>query len=156
MITAAASVLGAQTTATDSAATRFDVAAGVMMTTPKDVNQRPQCDALGLPCESPRTFPDFGLVVQAATAVQPHVALVGEVSMYVNRWDTVAVNPVNEPRENHARALRAGPRVMTGFFRMASLSHPMTRLNNKEPGKVGYRVFAQLLAGYEASQVAPT
>jgi hypothetical protein len=153
---ACTSTLGAQTTTADSAATRFDIAAGIMMTTPKDVNQRPQCDALGLPCESPRTFPDFGVVVQAAFAVQSHVALVGEASMYANRWDTVAVNPVDERRENHARALLAGPRVMTGFFHMASLSRPMSHLNNKEPGKVGYRVFAQLLAGYEASQVAPT
>ena len=156
MITAGTSMLGAQTTTTDSAATRFEIAAGAMATTPKDVNQRPQCDALGLPCESSRTFPDFGLVLQAAVAVQPHVALIGEASMYVNRWDTVAVNPVDQRRENHARALLAGPRVMTGYFHLVSLSHRASSFRNKEGGKVGYRVFAQLLAGAEMSQVAPT
>src|SRR5262249_42436866 len=121
MSTAGAGVLGAQTTTPDSAATRFDIVVGVMATLPQDVNQRPQCDALGLPCESPRTFPDFGLVVQAAVAAAPRFALVGEASMYTNRWDTVAVTPAGQARENHARALLAGPRVMTGLLHMASL-----------------------------------
>jgi hypothetical protein len=156
MISAGAGKLGAQTATVDSAANRFDVAAGVIATAPKDVNQRPQCEALGLPCESPRTFPDFGLVVQAAFAVQPHIALVGEASMYANRWDTVAVNPVDERRENHAQALLVGPRVMTGFFHMASLLRQTSLVHAKELGNVGYRVFAQLLAGPEMSQIAPT
>jgi hypothetical protein len=160
VVATCASTLGAQASTADTAATRFEIAAGVTMNTPKDVNQRPQCDELGLPCETPRTFPDFGLVVQAAVTLMPHIALVGEASMYANRWDTAAVNPVDERRENHSRAVLAGPRVMTGFLHMTSLSPSLshrTRLSHlTTPGKIGYRVFAQLLAGPEASQVAPT
>lgn len=153
---ACADTLGAQAFAPDSGATRFEVAAGAIATLPKDVNQRPQCDELGLPCQSPRTFPDFGWVVQGAVTTLPHVALVGETSVYFNRWDTVAVNVVDRARENRAWAFLAGPRVMTGFLHMTSLSERSGFVGAKELGKIGYRVFGQLLAGPEVSNVAPT
>jgi hypothetical protein len=151
---ACAPTLGAQ--AADSAATRFDIGVGITMTTPKDVNQRPQCDELGLPCQSGRTFPDFGLAVQAAVTVLPHLALVTEASSYTNRWDTVAVNPVDEGRQNHVRALMAGPRVMTGLYHGTSLSDRTSPSRFNTLGTIGYRAFAQVLVGREASDVAPT
>jgi hypothetical protein len=156
VVAACARTVDAQVATPDSAATRFEIAAGVTANLPKDVNQRPQCDELGLPCESARTFPDFGLVVQAAVTALPHVALVAEASLYSNRWDTAAVNVVDRARENHPRALLAGPRVMSGFLHTTSLSERTSPLHAKELGKIGYRVFAQVLAGPEMSQVAPT
>jgi hypothetical protein len=148
--------LGAQMAKSDTAATRFEIAAGIMASTPKDVNQRPKCDELGLPCESARTFPDFGFVVQAAVTTVPHVALVGEASVYYDRWDTVAANIVDRARDNYARALLVGPRVMSGFFHTTSLSQRTSPSRAKELGTIGYRVFAQVLAGPEMSKVTPT
>src|SRR5262245_35301594 len=88
----------------------LDAALGVTMNTPKDVNQRPQCETLGLPCNMPRTFPDFGLALQAAAYAGAHVGVAGEVSLYLNRWDSTSAAGLDLPRENHTAAWLAGPR----------------------------------------------
>ena len=124
---------------------RFDVAAGVTFDVPKDVNQRPLCADLGLPCLSPRTFPDFGLLLQAAAYPLEHVALVGEASVYVNRWDTVSTTSISDPRYDHIRALLVGPRLTSGLLYVAS-----------KKDKEGYRAFAQVLVGEERSIVVAT
>lgn len=43
-----------------------EVTAGVSMQTPVNVNQRPACQELALPCLTPPTVPDFGLILSAA------------------------------------------------------------------------------------------
>ena len=98
--------LGAQTTPADSGRSAVDVALGVMMATPADVNVRPLCDELNLPCGSPRTFPDFGVVLQLAVTAAPHVAIVAEASRYANRWDTLGVDPASRRSNNDRRARR--------------------------------------------------
>jgi hypothetical protein len=128
----------------DSDRSTVDVAFGLTFNGPKDVNQRPQCTKLALPCTTPKTFPDFGVVLQAAVAVGWHAAVVAEASTYENLWDTTAASGPPSPRENHAKALLAGPRLMTGLRRL-------TKTDTQ-----GYRAFVQVLAGPEASTVVPT
>jgi hypothetical protein len=114
------------------------------MAAPRDVNLRPLCTELALPCNTPRTFPDFGLALQFAAYRIEHIALVGEASLYLNSWDTVAVKPGNGLRYNHARALLVGPRVTTGLLHLTSQD------------TLGFRAFAQVLVGPEASTLTPT
>lgn len=121
-----------------------DIAFGVTMNGPKDVNRPPRCTELALPCLTPRTFPDFGVAVQAAAHIGQHAAIAAEASTYVNRWDTTAAVGAPLPRSNHATALLAGPRLTTGLRHLTSTD------------KQGYRAFAQVLAGTEASTVLPT
>lgn len=142
--------LGAQTPSADQIRSRFDVAAGVTFNLPKDVNQRPLCTELGLPCLSPRTFPDFGLMVQAAAYATQHLALVAEAGTYANRWDTVSTTSIADRRENHIGALLAGPRLVTGLIHLTSL-FPLASKDDH-----GFCAFAQLLVGEERSTVAPT
>lgn len=137
-------VLGAPTAAyaqrTDSAFNRFDVGFGATIGGPADVNQPPKCTDLGLPCETPRTMPDWGVVVQGAIRANPYTAVVVEGSIYDNNWVDVSGAAVN-----HVAALMAGPRLATSTLTFA------TRKDTTR-----YRVFAQLLAGREASTVLPT
>ena len=143
-------VLGAQAPAPSQPNGHLDVAAGITMNEPKDVNQRPLCTDLGLPCQSPRTFPDFGFALQLAAHPLPHIAVVAEASTYANRWDTAAVNPVDQPRENHARAWLIGPRVTSRVFRLSKEDKVETRED-----KFDCRAFAQLLVGRETSTILP-
>jgi hypothetical protein len=143
----AAGATSAAQTPWNERASRSDVAAGIFMAAPRDVNLRPLCTELALPCGSPRTFPDFGLALQVAAYPIDHVALVGEASMYDNRWDTVTVNRVNSRdglRYNRARALLLGPRLTTDLLHLTSQD------------TLGFRAFAQMLVGPEASTVIST
>lgn len=136
--------LTAQATRADTLHSRFDVAAGIAINAPKDVNQRPLCTDLGLPCLTPRTFPDFGLLLQVAAYPLAHIALVGEASMYANAWDTVSTTTIADARLNHVNALLAGPRLTTGV------------LHFTKKDTQGFRAFAQVLVGEERSTVVPT
>ena len=53
--------------------------------TPRDVNVPPLCHDMGLPCGSPRTFPDFGFALSATLPVYSRLAIVGESSVYANQ-----------------------------------------------------------------------
>jgi hypothetical protein len=121
---------------------RFDVALGVSLNGPADVNQRPKCVELALPCTSPKTVPDFGVALQAALHATEHVALVGEASLYGNAWDTVGVD---KALTNHVSALLLGPRFVTSLLSFG-FGKDTTR----------YRAFTEVLAGPEASDVVPT
>lgn len=138
-------VLGASAVAyaqrTDSAFSRFDVGLGVTIGGPADVNQPPKCTQLGLPCETPRTMPDFGVVVQGAIRANSYAALVAEASVYENNW----VDAAGAAAVNHVAAWMVGPRLSTST---------LTFTTRKDTTR--YRVFAQLLAGREASTVLPT
>jgi hypothetical protein len=136
--------LGAQTTTADRVNSRFEVAAGITVDGPKDVNQRPLCTELGLPCLTPKTFPDFGILLQVAAYPVAHIALVGEASMYANLWDTVSTTTIADPRDNHIRALLAGPRLVSGLMHFGTKDAE------------GCRAFAQVLVGEERSAVVAT
>jgi hypothetical protein len=96
-----------------------EMTAGVSVQTPADVNQRPACQDLALPCLTPRTFGDLGLVLSAAVYPGEIVGIVGELSAYSNRWASYEPNcdlrhsicAVNQT--NHVRAALAGLRIRT-------------------------------------------
>lgn len=133
--------LAAQRATPDTYA-RFDVGLGVTMNTPVDVNQRPKCTELGLPCGSPRTFPDFGAVLQAAVQATRYLGFVAEAGIYDNSWDTVGVN---KALTNHVSSILIGPRLGTG---------PRDLVFYKDTTR--FRAFAQIIGGPEASMVLPT
>ncbi|MGE5099050.1 MAG: hypothetical protein ACM3SX_03625 [Deltaproteobacteria bacterium] len=121
---------------------RFDVALGITMNGPADVNQPPKCTELGLPCLSPRTFPDFGLAAQGVVHTTRYLAVAAEASLYNNSWDSAGVT---KALINHVSSVLLGPRLTTGF-RDLGIRNDTTRLD----------VFAQILGGPEASTVLPT
>jgi hypothetical protein len=123
-------------------ASRFNIAFGFTLNGPADVNQPPKCAQLALPCNSPKTFPDLGLSVQAVFFATTHFAVAAELSSYNNQWDTVGVN---HDLSNHVTALLVGPQFTTAQ-RALVWGGTTTR----------YRAFAQILGGPEASTVLPT
>jgi len=135
--------LYAQLSRSDSTRTLIDAAIGLTMSGPADVNQRPLCDELNLPCNTPKTFPDFGVALQLAVHTAEHIAVVAEVSDYTNLWDTVGVGR-SAKRENNALGLLLGARAMT------------PRLYFAGKDSLGFVLFAQLLGGSESSTVVPT
>lgn len=121
---------------------RFDIAAGVSFNGPADVNQRPKCSELGLPCTSGKEFPDAGLVLQGTARLARNLAVVVEGSVYGNTWDSVATQKV---RTNHVSALLVGPRLMTS-----------THALHWYKDTTRFRAFAHVLGGPEASTILPT
>jgi hypothetical protein len=121
---------------------RFNIAIGFTLNGPADVNQPPKCAQLALPCNSPKTFPDLGLNVQAVFLATMHFAVAAELSSYNNQWDTVGLN---HDLSNHVTALLVGPQFTTAQ-RALVWGRTTTR----------YRAFAQILGGPEASTVLPT
>ena len=81
----------------------------------KDVNVRPTCDALGLPCTSPKSFPDPGVTIAFAKNIIPSLALVLEGGVYRNVWESAAT--FQEPTEevNTVLGFMLGPRVSKGI-----------------------------------------
>jgi hypothetical protein len=143
-VTIGSGPLTAQGALGDDGPSILDFGLGITLNGPKDVNRPPQCTQLSLPCSSPRTFPDFGLALQASVFVGSHAAIVAEANTYINRWiDTSITNGTSVSRDNHAKSVLIGPRVMSGVF------HPWGDPN-------GWRVFAQLLGGPESSTILPT
>ena len=132
-----------------------EVTAGVSIELPADINQRPACQELALPCLTPRTFPDGGLALSAVAYPSNIVGIVGELSVYSNHWwgygtKCVAVGgripqtcPVSET--NHVRSALAGVKVRTGLIRIASLNSGPTRA----------RLFFQALGGPQWTDIGP-
>lgn len=112
------------------------------MQAPADVNRAPTCNELGLPCLTPRTFPDFGVFVQAVAHVSTHVAVAAEASYYGNAWDTTGVD---NALTNHVSSAMLGPRFTTAV-------RPLRLWNDTTM----VRAYAQLLAGPERSTAVPT
>ena len=121
---------------------RLSAALGISMNGPADVNQKPKCIELSLPCNTPKTFPDFGIVIGATYRVTAHFALAAEASFYDNRWDSTGVS---HDQSNHVNAFLVGPQLMTGM-RNFVWWNDTTRLN----------AFVQFLVGPESSDVLPT
>ena len=138
-----------------ASAPRFDAAFGVTLDGPADVNQRPKCVALALPCISPKTFPDAGVVAEGAIRATDNLALVAEASSYDNEWVPAGSN---RSTANAVRAALAGLRVSTGVRVLTFGRHSDVRALafRSRADTTRYRVFVQLLAGPEASSVLPT
>jgi hypothetical protein len=135
--------LAAQASQPDGTRTLMDAAIGFTMSGPADVNQRPLCEQLNLPCNTPKTFPDFGVALQLAVHATSHLAVVAEASDYTNMWDTVGVGRAAQ-RENNAVGLLVGARATT----------PVLYFTLKDT--VGIVLFAQVLGGSETATVVPT
>jgi hypothetical protein len=132
----------------DDSRTITELTAAVSIQVPADVNQRPACLELGLPCSSPRTFPDFGLTGSLVVYPIDAVGIVGEGSMYANGWlaygrcpfITPSTQPCANTQDNHVSSALAGVRVRTSLIRSGG-SH--------------WRLFGQALGGPQWSDVGP-
>jgi hypothetical protein len=121
------------------AGARIEIATAMTLQTPPDVNLPPRCDALGLPCGTPRTFPDLGLTLSGGAQLSELFSVVGELSAYANLWHS---SPTPDGDEiNHVRAVLGGVRFRT----------PPLWTGGQKP--FAMRLFAQLLAGSESSSV---
>ena len=121
-----------------------ELAAGLSLQAPADVNQRPACEDLAIPCLSPQTFTGFGVVLSAGIYVSETVGIVGELNAYPNEWasydpdcsrghSTCVVN-----QTNHVRAALAGLKLRTPLI---------------DGGTARGRFFAQALIGPQWSDV---
>ena len=132
----------------DDSRTITELTAGISIQLPADVNQQPVCQNLGLPCSSPRTFPDFGVAVSLAVYPVDAVGIVGEGSVYANGWLAYGRCPFITPNPqpcaisqvNQVSSALAGVRVRTPIIRSGG-SH--------------WRLFAQALGGPQWSDVGP-
>jgi hypothetical protein len=125
-----------------------EMTVGVSIEGPADVNQRPACQQLGLPCLTPRTMPDGGLAI--ATTVYPSdtFGIVGELSVYANAWESWggcpprsgSTPPCPVSETNHVLSALAGLRLRS-------------RLMNSR--QTSGRLFAQVLVGPQWSDVGP-
>jgi hypothetical protein len=138
-------------------AQRADAAFGVTLGGPADVNVRPKCVELALPCISPKTFPDAGIVVQGALQATDNLALVAEASSYDNEWVPAGRN---RSTANQVTAALTGLGLSTGVRVLAfPRGFDLRALSFGVRGRADttrYRAFVQLLTGPEASSVVPT
>jgi hypothetical protein len=118
-----------------------EFAAAVTMQDPKDVNSRPFCEQYSLPCASGKEFGDVGWSLSAGYSLTENLAIVGEVAAFENTW---VVQRQSRTLVNHALSLTAGPRFASRF------------LHEGGPNPNDTRVFVQLLAGVQASDLATT
>jgi hypothetical protein len=126
-----------------------EVAAGVYLAAPADVNRRPACQDLAIPCASGRTVPDGGVFVSAAVYPADMIGIVGEASLYANNWLSYrTTSPVGGRAQltcpvdqtNHVLAALAGLRVRTPLIKTRSSRG---------------RWFAQALVGPQWSDIGP-
>ena len=148
--TAPASAQHAPVVTKDTFQSTGEVDAGVFMQAPADVNQPPTCQQLGVPCLTPRTFPDFGAAISAALYPSEIVGIAGELNIAGNAWWSYGTDcePVGGGRpatcpvrqSNHIRSALAGIRLRTRL-QTSSATH--------------YRFFAQLLGGPQWTSIGP-
>jgi hypothetical protein len=125
---------------------------GITVQGPADVNQPPLCQELYVPCLSPKSAPDFGLVVSAVDYLTKSLGVVAEASVYANQWESFGTNcfPAGGrvPREcpvhdtNHVRSIVAGLRGRTSVW--------------EDPFGVRYCVLIQGLIGPQWSSIGST
>ena len=111
----------------------------------QDVNTLPDCSILSLPCThaAPAKFSGLGLNVSVSRNLSERLAITGEVGRFSSGWDSLGSLREHRREAAHATSVLVGPRVSTGFFYPGN--------GDREPG----RFFGQILAGGEASDVAP-
>ena len=126
-----------------------EIGGGVSIQGPADVNLRPRCETLGLPCSSGKTMPDGGLSLLASGYLNEFVGITGELSTYANMWLALAPCaysprlPQGCPTDqtNHVHAALAGLRIRSRLIH--------------DVGSTRWRLFGELLAGPEWSDLGP-
>jgi len=125
-----------------------EVTLGGSIQGPADVNARPTCEQMALPCESGRTFPDFGVVATLTVYPRERIGFVGEVSSYANAWFSYqsvcpyrgGPPPCVADQANHVRSALAGIKIRSHL-----IDDPSTH----------WRLFGQVLGGPQWSDVGP-
>ena len=152
---ASASVAWTQSTSMvtqDDHFSRGGIAIGITVQGPADVNQPQLCQRLYVPCLSPKSAPDFGVVMSAVGYLTKSLGVIGETSVYANRWESFGTKcfpadgrvqqecPVQDT--NHVRSIVAGLRGRTSVW--------------EDPFGEHYRVFVQGLVGPQWSSIGST
>ena len=115
--------------------------AAVTMQNPRDVNGRPQCELYSLPCASGKEFGDVGWSLSSAYNFTEKLGIVGEVAGFENTWLEAGHS---HESVNHVLSLMAGPRAASTVMHTGGANPNDTR------------VFVQLLAGAQVSDLTPT
>ena len=105
----------------------------------RDVNLRPTCVEMALPCLSGKEFPDLGWSLSGARAINDWLVLTGEIAVANNTWYSMPAERHYD--DNHVYSFMLGPRVTTPF-----LHH-----GGRDP--LDFRVFGQLLFGAEVAEL---
>jgi len=124
-----------------------EIAAALSLNAVQDVNVRPLCTQMALPCLSPKSAPDFGWALAGARNFTNGFAVAGELGAFNNTWDSWQSARSTHREENGVFVAAIGPRIATRFFRTRARS---------APGGSVLRVFGQALVGVQASELAPT
>jgi hypothetical protein len=147
----AAAPARAQTTMTiDDHRSIAEAGAGFAIQAPRDVNQPPTCEDLGLPCLSPRTVPDFCVVLMGTVYPAEIVGVAAEFAAFTNPWSSYgtscqlvggrAPSTCSVRQINHGRAALVGLKLRTRLMRS---------------GTTHWRLFGQVLGGPQWTDVAP-
>ena len=125
-----------------------EVGAGGLIQGPRDVNQRPDCERLGVPCVSPRTFPDFGIAVLGTIYPSEIVGIAGEFAAFENPW--VAYGTNCPPAGGHVPATCPVSQINHGH---AALLGVKVRTRLIKSGTTNWRLFGQMLGGRQWTDV---
>jgi len=104
----------------------------------RDVNLKPTCLEMALPCGSGKEFPDVGWSLSGARAINDWLTLTGEIAVANNTW---FATPASHYVDNHVYSFMLGPRVTTPFMHKGG----------RDP--LDFRLFGQFLFGAETAEV---
>jgi hypothetical protein len=104
-----------------------------------DVNLKPTCLEMALPCLSGKEFPDVGWSLSGARAINDWLSLTGEIAVANNTWSSHPAS--RHPDDNHVYSFMFGPRVTTPFMHKGG----------RDP--VDFRVYGQFLFGAETAEL---
>jgi len=105
----------------------------------RDVNLKPTCLAMALPCLSGKEFPDLGWSLSGARAINDWLTLTGEIAVANNTW--YAQLAERHYDDNHVYSFMLGPRITTPFMHKGG----------RDP--LDFRLFGQFLFGAETAEV---
>lgn len=81
-----------------------------------NVNARPDCEELGLPCTgSGKTVAGGGWAVVGSRNFTEHVGVTGEVGLFHNLWDSAQSIHTSHREDNVVHFVMIGPRVSSAF-----------------------------------------
>jgi hypothetical protein len=120
---------------------QLELGVGFTMQVPPDVNLRPLCTEMSLPCTSPKTFPDMGLAVTAGRYWK-WFGLTTEAGFWGNHW--AAGISADSQRTNWVQYALAGPAIRS----------PVITFGSSDPHH--FQLHAQALAGGLASTLGGT